>query len=81
MSLIFFFFFFLFLSLAAICSAERNHFSNFGSGSSKEHFCDFFLEIWPLAYEEMSFKIYFYFQLRRPFYLAERNHFSNFGRR
>ena len=28
-----FFFFFLFLAQATICSAEQNHFSNFGKGA------------------------------------------------
>ena len=29
----------LFLALAAFCSVERNHFSNFCKGSPKDHFC------------------------------------------
>ena len=31
------------------CSAEQNHFSNFGRGSSKEHFCEIILKSthWP----------------------------------
>ena len=33
----------------AILSAERNHFSNFSRGSSKEHFCEIILQSahWP----------------------------------
>ena len=40
---------FLFLALAAIFSAEQNHFSNFGKRSSKEHSCDIILKSahWP----------------------------------
>ena len=43
------FFFFLFLALAAIFSAERNHFSNFGRESPKEYFCEITLKSghWP----------------------------------
>ena len=31
------------------CSAEQNHFSNFGRGSSKKHFCELILKPghWP----------------------------------
>ena len=36
----FFFFCFFFLLWEPFCSAEQNHFSNFGRGSSKEHFCE-----------------------------------------
>ena len=49
-----------FSTLAAIFSAERNHFSNFGTGSSKEHFCRIFLNR-AIGLEEMSFKVYFSF--------------------
>ena len=38
------------------CSAERDHFSNFGSGSSNETFLWNYFEMGPLALEEMSFK-------------------------
>ena len=40
---------FLFLALAAICSAEWNHFGSFGRGSPKEHFCEIILKSghWP----------------------------------
>ena len=38
-----------FLALVPLCSAERNHFSNFGRGSPKEHFCEIILKSghWP----------------------------------
>ena len=37
------------LALVAIFSAEWNHFSNFGRGSPKEHFCKIILKagLWP----------------------------------
>ena len=35
---------FLSLTLAAILFSERNHFSNFGRGSLKEHFCETILK-------------------------------------
>ena len=40
---------FLFFALTAIFSAEQNHFSNFGKGSSKKHFCEIILKSahWP----------------------------------
>ena len=40
---------FLFFALTSICSAERNHFSNFSTESSKEHFCEIILKSahWP----------------------------------
>ena len=40
---------FLFFALTAICSAKRNHFSNFSRESSKEHFCEIILKSvhWP----------------------------------
>ena len=37
-------FFFLFFALMAIFLAERNHLSNFASGSPKEHFCEIILQ-------------------------------------
>ena len=41
--------FFYFLLWCPFCSAEQNHFSNFGRGSSKEHFCEIILKSthWP----------------------------------
>ena len=43
------FFSFFFLLWWPFCSAEQNHFSNFGRGSSKEHFCEIILKSthWP----------------------------------
>ena len=48
-STVFFFFLFFFLLWWSFCSAEQNHFSNFGRGSSKEHFCEIILKSthWP----------------------------------
>ena len=42
-------FYFLIFALVAIFSAEQNHFSNFGRGSIKEHFCEIILKSthWP----------------------------------
>ena len=49
--LLFFFAFFCFFFLLwwPFCSAEQNHLSNFGRGSSKEHFCEIILKSthWP----------------------------------
>ena len=47
----FFFRFFYFLLWWPFCSAEQNHFSNCGGGSSKEHFCEMIFEIDSLALE------------------------------
>ena len=60
-------FFLLLFALVAILLAEQNHFSNFGRGSSKEHFCEIILKSthWPW--------------LLRPLCSAEQNNFSNFG--
>ena len=43
------FFFSIFYLWQPFCSAERNHFSNFGKGSPKEHFCKIILKSghWP----------------------------------
>ena len=48
---------FLFSALAAVCSVEQNHFSNFGRESPKENFCEIILK---LHEEEMSFKVVFF---------------------
>ena len=44
-----FFFFVFFLLWCPFCSAEQNHFSNFGRGSSMEHSCEIILKSthWP----------------------------------
>ena len=41
--------FFYFYLWRPFCSAEQNHFSNFGKGSSKEHSCEIILKSahWP----------------------------------
>ena len=41
--------FFYFMLWRPFCSAEQNHFSNFGRGSSKEHSCEIILKSahWP----------------------------------
>lgn len=49
------FFFVFFLSLADICSAERNHLSNFSRGSPKKTFPRNCFEIELLARKEVSF--------------------------
>ena len=67
-----------------LCSA-MNHFSNFGRGSPKEHFCEIILTSghWPRG---RCLKIFLFLALvpilfsGAPFCSVEWNHFTNFGR-
>ena len=51
-------FFSIFRSAGHFCSAEKNHFSNFGKGTLEEHFLCNYFEIGPLAWEETSFNFF-----------------------
>ena len=59
---------------------ERDHFSNFSRGSSKEHFCEIILKSAHWPWRRCRFKSFSIFKLWRPFCSAEQNHFSNFGK-
>ena len=62
------------------CSVEQNHFSNFGRGSPKEHFCEIILKLgyWPRR--RYRLKVFLFFKRWWPFCSAVRNHFNNFDR-
>ena len=55
---------------------EWNHFNNFGRGSPKEHFCEFFFEIGPLALGEMSLKSFSIFSFGSHFVQWSRTTFT-----
>ena len=54
-------FLFLFLALVPFCSAEQNHFSNFGKGVLREHFCEIILKSGPWPRRRCCLKIFFFF--------------------
>ena len=80
------FIFLLILALVVIFSAERNHFSNFGRGSPKKHFCETILK----SGHWMSFKVIlfvccffvFFFSILSPggYFVQRSETISNFGR-
>ena len=55
--------FFYFLLLRPFCSAEQNHFSNFGRVSAKDYFCEIILKSthWPWRRGRLKVFFYFYF--------------------
>ena len=64
----------------AFCSAEQNHWCDFGRGYYEEQFCENYFEFGPVVRVDMSFKDISYLELWQPFCSAERNHLCNFGR-
>ena len=62
-----------------LCSAERNHLSNFCREYQKEQFCEIILNLGSGS-EEGSFKDISYLELWWPFYSTKWNHLCNFGR-
>ena len=52
---------FLFLALVAICSAEPNHFSNFGKDALEKHFSEIILKSGPWPRRRCRLKCFFYF--------------------
>ena len=78
-------FFSIFSSGGHFCSAEQNHFSNFGKRVLEKHFGEIILKSGPWPRGRCCLKIFFlffffFFLLWMPFCSAERHHFSNFGR-
>ena len=61
------------------CSVEQKHFSSFGRGSPKEHFCETILKLghWPRRGCHLEFFSIFS-KLWQPFCSAEQNHFLQF---
>ena len=73
--------FFYFEHWKISCSLALNHFTNFGEGAYKEHFCEIILKIGQLALE-MSFKDFFsIFNSWQRSCSAERNHFKKCWKR
>ena len=57
---------------------ERNHFSNFGRGSSKEHSCEIILKSAHWPWGDVILQVFLFLPLVA-ICSGERNHFSNFG--
>ena len=62
------------------CSAERNHFSNFGRWSPEEHFCEIMLKSSHRPSRRYRLNVFSIFSFGGLFCSTERIHFGNFGR-
>ena len=73
--------FFYFLLWRPFYSAERNDFSNFGRGSTKEHFSEIILKIVHWSRRRCHLKVFFLFLSLVAILFRATHHFRNFGRR